>query len=174
MIAVINIADLSEATDSQVAAAVLGAGSEFELEVPLPSVNHSQSYLAPALEFLHALYIGETLYTLCDSISHAWHERDVRLYDARRPPVSSRFRVRPRDAVSFAKKLHELALWFEPDDDMLLMDKTEILDEYQDTVEKLLATGGIHFPELANMYVENYRVAAEEDAEDDWNEEDSL
>jgi hypothetical protein len=164
---IINIADQSEMTEAEVARAVRDAGPEFVLEVPLPSVNHSQSYLDPALDYLHALYIGEALCPLCDSISHEWFERDVRLYDSRRPPVSSHFLVRPRDHDVFAKKLLELALWFEPEDDVLDMEKTETLSEYQDTVEELSAAGGIHFADLLAAYVEAYQIAEGEDDDED-------
>src|SRR4051812_45860663 len=112
-----NIADLSERTEEQTVAAIGAAGPEFVLEVPLPHVNHSQSRLDPALDFLHALYIGEAIHPLCESVSHTWFRREVRVWDDRRPEVSSHFLVRPRDPAVLAAKLHELALWFEPGDD---------------------------------------------------------
>ena len=60
MSTVLNIGDLSERTEEQAVADVRHAGPEFVLEVPLPHVNHSQSRLGPALDFLRGPEFGGT------------------------------------------------------------------------------------------------------------------
>jgi hypothetical protein len=161
---VINIADLTGQSEAETIASVRDAGAEFVLEVPLASVNHTQSRLDVALDFLHALYIGETLHPLCAFIAHSWSGRDVRKWDDRRPEVASHFLVRPRNPTAFALALHGLASWFDPgDSEELDMEKIETLDGYQDRVKELLGTDSIHFPELADEYAKNFRLAEEAD-----------
>lgn len=165
---IVNIADLTGQSEQETLASVRDAGAEFVLEIPLASVNHTQSRMDVALDFLHALYIGETLHPLCDSITHSWFGRDVRLWDDRRPEVASHFLVRPRNPAAFALALHKLASWFDPgDSEELDMDKIETLDGYQDTVKELMGTDRIHFPELAQEYADNFRLAQEEEDEAD-------
>src|SRR3954454_16657886 len=105
----LNIADLKGQSAAETLASVRDAGPEFVLEVPLASVNHTQSRLDVALDLLHALYIGETLHPHCESISHTWFRQDIRRWDDRRPEVASHFLLRPRDPAAFGATLHDLA-----------------------------------------------------------------
>ncbi len=168
MSTVLNVVDLSEHTQEQVETAVQDAGSVCVVEVPLSSVNHSQGYWGPAIDTLHALYVGESLRPFCAQISSTWFEREIRLYHARRPPVSVHFHARPKDTAAFAAKLHELAGAFsESDDEERDRDTQETLSEFQDVVEEMVRSGQVHFAELTEEYREFLRKAEAEDSESD-------
>jgi hypothetical protein len=160
MSTVLNIVDLSERTPELMAVAVRDSGTEFVVEVPLPSVDHSQSSWDAAQDVLHALYVGESLHPLC---TQTWFEREGGgVWDERRPDVSVHFLVRPADADVFAAKLHELSRSFaeEGQEDGEL---TELLSGFEGELEELVAAGKAHFIELTEQYGEYVRQGEEED-----------
>ncbi len=166
---IINILDVAEWSESKALRAIQDAGTPFVLQIPLPSVDHSQSWHDPAIDYLHALYIGESLVPHCQTITHQWHNRTDGLHEFRDPLVSSQFHITPNDVTALAARLHELASWFAPDDDELDLHKVETLDEYKDTMNEKFELGQLHFLELAEECRGAFEHAHKQD--DEANEE---
>lgn len=157
MATVLNIVDLSERTADQVAAAVRSSGPEFVIEVPLPSVDHSQGYLDVKTDALRALYVGEALRPYCDRISQTWFERrEQTVWDERRPYVSAHFAVRPKDAAGFAAALYEAAHTF-GDEDL-----PDLLDGFAGSVDGRAVALQAYCPQLLEDYREYARLAEQE------------
>ena len=147
---VLNMTQIAECTASDLEAALSLPSGETTLEVPT-CAGVSGSHLPIAEDLLQALFVGESIASLCSSITQSEH------YDEGANCLMVGFRLRPDDASALAKKLKWLSSLYrdegdESDDNREAEEVYEALSSFADSLEEL----DLRFPELADHYMANH------------------
>jgi len=117
------------------------------LQVPLPSINSSQSHLDVISDYLDASFVAETLAKIAASM------QVQQIWGIKYHPVYH-FTIVPKDSSELAKKIYELCVLFGYDDDDSLDEHVwwrEEVIEYGETVDER----EFEFPEIIDDYYAN-------------------
>jgi hypothetical protein len=115
------------------------------LEVPCDSINSSQYPTHIALDYLWALFIGESIASFCKPISFQ--------IDYENMPVTVCFVFQPENLIDFTQNLYLLLPTFEDTSfDELDVNIQEMYEEFVDSLEE----PKLSFPDLGDLYLANF------------------
>ncbi len=134
----LSLSTINEITDE------LSKSSTCLIEFHLSNVNSTQYHGDIASDFLAAMFICETIVSLCSHFDYELHEENWKFY--------IRFKVAPTEPVSFASKLLWLANGLCPSDEVTDTDFEQQVFEFVQNIRYNVK----HCLDLADIYMANH------------------